>query len=117
MKNILFLVLLSSLCLFAAPQQVNVMQGLPVSLSGTTGSIGGGALIAGQAATGTASIPGATTVGKPCIAAPSDGTSLAGLGLGVSVNCSITASGTATVVVTAAIAGTPTAKTYTVSVP
>jgi len=85
--------------------------------SGTTGSIGGGALLAGATSTGTASIPAATTVGKPCIAAPSDGTSLAALGVGISVGCSITSSGTATVVITAALAGTPAAKTYLVTVP
>jgi hypothetical protein len=88
----------------------------PGSISGTTGSIGGGALLAGATTTGTATVTGATT-GKPCIAAPSDGTSIAGLGVGLSINCSVTSSGTATVVITAAIGGTPTAKTYTVTVP
>lgn len=86
-------------------------------LTGTTGSIGGGALLAGASATGTAAIAGATIVGKPCLASPSDGTSLAGLGVGVSIGCSITASGVATVVITAGVAGTPTAKTYLITVP
>jgi hypothetical protein len=111
-------------CADASGQHLNFASGTftcgttaPAAPSGTTGAIGGGALLAGAASTGTASIPAATTVGKPCIAAPSDGTSLAALGTGVSVNCSITSSGTATVVVTASIAGTPTAKTYLVTVP
>lgn len=86
-------------------------------LTGTTGSIGGGALLAGASATGTAAIAGATIVGRPCLASPSDGTSIAGLGVGVSIGCSITASGIATVVITAGVAGTPTAKTYLVTVP
>lgn len=106
-------ILLTVAAFTPAPQSVSYSPLGGAPLTGTTGSIGGGALIAGASATGTATITGAT-VGKPCMAAPSDGTSLAGLTVGVSVSCSITAASTATVVVTAAIAGTPTAKTYSV---
>lgn len=118
MKRMIFLFILATATLLGGQQwsAYNVSStAMPVApITGTTNSLGGGALIAGQAATATATVTGANTVGKPCIASPSDGTSLAGLGVGVSVGCSITATGVATVVVTASIAGTPTAKTYTV---
>lgn len=87
----------------------------PAYVSGTTGSIGGGALVVGTPATGTATLNG-VAAGRPCIAMPSDGTSLTsvGSGLGITVGCALTSSGTATVYVGVAVAGTPAAKTYTV---
>lgn len=87
--------------------------GITVPLSGTTGSIGGGLLSVGSAASGTASIPGAA-LGKNCLATPSDGTNI--YGLGANIGCIITSSGVATVSVVAIILLTPPAKTYNVSV-
>jgi hypothetical protein len=78
-------------------------------LSGTTGSIGGSALTAGQCASGTATINGATA-GMLGSAAATDGTYQSGY----IVQTLGTASNTATVYVCAIVAGTPTAKTYNV---
>lgn len=99
---------------FFAQQQVHGLNFNP-PVSATTGSIGGGALVLGTPATGTASVPG-VAAGRPCIAVPSDGTSLTsvGSGLGITVGCAVTSLGTATVYVGVTVAGTPTAKTYTV---
>jgi hypothetical protein len=82
-------------------------------LTGTTGSIGGGALLVGASASGTATVTGATT-GMVCDAAASDGTNMAALG--AVVICTVTASNTVTVNVVAIIALTPSAKTYNVRV-
>lgn len=98
-----------------AQQQMTGTNFQPTTVTGTTGSIGGGALVVGTPATGTATVTGVAT-GKPCIAVPSDGTSLTSLGsgLGITVGCVVTSTGTATVYVGVAVAGTPTAKTYNV---
>ena len=85
---------------------------LEATMSATTGSIGGGALIAGQAATGTATLTGATTL-MGCTANPAGGVSP---GAGFIPKCEILTTGTATVSVVAVIAGTPTATTYNVHV-
>lgn len=85
----------------------------PVPLSGTTGSIGGGALLAGACATGTATVNGANT-GMVAMAQPSDGTNIQGTGVAISAN--ITSSNTVTVSVCALLAVTPVSKTYNVRV-
>jgi hypothetical protein len=86
----------------------------PVSpLTGTTGSIGGGALLINQSASGTATVTGATT-GQPCIATPTDGTDM--LSSSVQIGCTVTSSNTVTVRVYALIALTPASKTYNVRV-
>jgi hypothetical protein len=82
-------------------------------LSGTTGSIGGSLLIVGASASGAATVTGAT-IGMPCVATPSDGTNMAGLG--ADIICTVTSSSTATVNVLAIISLTPASKTYNVRV-
>ena len=82
-------------------------------LTGTTGSIGGSALLAGACASGTATVTGAST-GMPAIAAPSDGTNISALG--TSISATVTSSNTVTVNVCALLAVTPTAKNYNVRV-
>lgn len=79
-------------------------------LTGTTGSIGGSALAAGACATGTATLTASAT-GHTGTAAASDGTVQGNYVPEVSVSGT-----TATVSVCAITAGTPTAKTYTVTV-
>jgi hypothetical protein len=83
------------------------------TLSGTTGSIGGGALLAGACASGTATVTGAT-VGMPAMAAPSDGTNI--IALGTSIGATVTSANTVTVNVCALVALTPTSKQYAVRV-
>lgn len=79
-------------------------------LSGTTGSIGGGALLAGTCTSGTVAITGTTTamavVATP-VTYPGDGTDWKGY---------ISSAGTATVKVCALVAVTPTATAYNVRV-
>lgn len=82
-------------------------------MSGTTVSIGGGALLAGACASGTATVTGAV-VGMPAIATPSDGTNIPALG--TSISATVTATNTVTVNVCALLALTPSAKTYSVRV-
>jgi hypothetical protein len=82
-------------------------------MSGTTVSIGGGALLAGACASGTATVTGAT-VGMPAIATPSDGTNIPALG--TSISATVTATNTVTVNVCALLALTPAAKSYSVRV-
>ncbi|HTX76360.1 MAG TPA: glycosyl hydrolase family 28-related protein [Terracidiphilus sp.] len=79
-------------------------------LNGVTGSIGGTALSAGQCSAGTATLPASAT-GRPGIASATDGTVQGNYKLDVSVIGNI-----ATVSVCAITPGTPTAKTYNVSV-
>jgi len=113
--SLILLCVLPFVALFA--QRVTVNGNYAGPATGSSGAITG-TLIAGGAATGTATLSGPTkAVGTPCLASPSDGTSIASLGLGVSVNASVTSSGTATVVVTGAVAGTLTSKSYTVTCP
>jgi len=80
-------------------------------LTGVSGSIGGGALVAGACASGTVSIAGLTATGMDVHATPNtypgDGFWWEAYGSG---------SNQATVKVCAAVAGTPTASTYTVRV-
>jgi hypothetical protein len=79
-------------------------------LTGTTGSIGGGALIAGACTSGTVAVTNSTTamaVAASPVTYPGDGAYWMGY---VSTN------GTVTVKVCQAIAGTPTASTYNVRV-
>lgn len=83
-------------------------------LSGTTGSIGGGALAAGACASGTATVTGATTsmtVNASPVASP-----LADASHGLSVWAFVSASNTVTVEVCAIVATTPTARAYNVRV-
>lgn len=78
------------------------------TLSGTTGSIGGAALTAGQCASGTVSVSGATTSMTVSVSPntyPGDGMIPWGY---------VSASGTVTVKVCAEAAGTPTSSTYNV---
>jgi hypothetical protein len=90
----------------------DTLQAISSSLSGVTGSIGGGALLLGGCASGTATIAGAT-VGQVVLASASDGTVLGG---SFQVQASVTSSNTVTVNVCAVLAGTPSAKTYNVRV-
>lgn len=79
-------------------------------LTGTSGSIGGGALGAGAVATGTVTVTGATTamsvVATP-VAYPGNGFVWSGY---------VSSANTVTVVVTAVVAGTPSATAYNVRV-
>ncbi len=79
-------------------------------LLGTTGSIGGGALLAGQCASGTVSVTNATT----SMVALTDPNTYPGDG--TYWDAQVTSAGTVTVKVCAAIALTPTASTYNVRV-
>lgn len=81
-----------------------------VALSGTSGSIGGGALLAGACTSGTVSITGATT-SMVAIAAPNTYP-----GDGNIWSAQVTSANTVTVRVCAVIASTPTASTYNVRV-
>lgn len=85
-------------------------QNLAPSLTGTTGSIGGGLLAAGACASGTVAVTGSTTTMTVAVSPntyPGDGTDFAGY---VSTN------GTVTVKVCALVAVTPTSSTYNVRV-
>jgi hypothetical protein len=82
-------------------------------LTGATGNIGGGLLLLGNNASGTATVTGAS-VGMPCVATPSDGTNIAALGL--AIECTVTASNTVTVNAVAFVSVTPPAKSYSVRV-
>lgn len=85
-------------------------QTLAPSLTGTTGSIGGGLLAAGACASGTVAVTGSTTTMTVAVSPntyPGDGTDFAGY---VSTN------GTVTVKVCALVAVTPTSSTYNVRV-
>lgn len=79
-------------------------------LSGTTGSIGGGALLAGACTSGTVAITGTTTnmavLASP-VTYPGDGNYWMGY---------VSSAGTVTVKVCAAVAGTPSASVYNVRV-
>jgi hypothetical protein len=81
-------------------------------LAGTTGSIGGSALTAGSCATGTVSIPGATT-SMAVVVSPAGGTSP---GTGFVWQGYISSPGTVVVQVCAMLAGTPAATGYNVRV-
>lgn len=81
-----------------------------VTLSGTSGSIGGGALIAGQCASGTATVTGATT----SMVALTDPNTYPGDG--TIWDAQVTSSNTVTVKVCAIIALTPAASTYNIRV-
>lgn len=92
----------------------NPIAGSP--LSGTTGSIGGGLLVAGACATGTVAITGSTT-SMTVTVSPAAGVDPTNGGvLGVSWDGRVSANGTVTVSVCTPIAGTPTAATYNVRV-
>jgi hypothetical protein len=80
------------------------------SLSGTTGSIGGSALLAGACTSGTVSVTGATT-GMVAIASP-----VTYPGDGFDWASYVSVAGTVTVKVCGFIAGTPTASAYNVRV-
>jgi hypothetical protein len=81
-------------------------------MSGTTGSIGGGALLLGACASGTATVTGATA-GQVVKANTSDGTFIGG---SFQISADVTSSNTVTVNVCAVVAGTPASKTYNVRV-
>ena len=86
--------------------------GVGMPLSGTSGSIGGSALTAGQCASGTATVAGATTsmaVAVSPAGGNNPGTSFYWQGY-------VSSAGTVTVRVCALVAGTPTATTYNVRV-
>jgi hypothetical protein len=80
---------------------------------GTTGNIGGSALLAGACSTGTAAVLGAVP-GMPVDVTASDGTNIPALG--VALSGTVTSSGTVTVSVCALVALTPASKTYNVRV-
>ena len=81
------------------------------TLSGTTASIGGGALTAGTCTTGTASVTGAT-VGHPVSVSASDGTLPNGL---IILSAAVTSSDNVTVQLCATGGVTPAANTYNVA--
>jgi len=85
---------------------------VPVILSGTTSSIGGGLLTVGLTATGTATVTGAA-VGDCVLCSPSDGTAVNSL---ISLTATVTSANTVTVQLSAIATVTPGAKTYTVRV-
>lgn len=90
--------------------QVNTLLGLSTVLTGTTGSIGGGALVAGQCASGTVTVTGATTamaIAVTPVTYPGDGSDW---------KAYVSSSNTITVKVCAIVALTPTASTYNVRV-
>ena len=82
-------------------------------LIGTSGSIGGNALLAGACSTGTMTVTGAQ-VGWPVEISASDGTNIPALG--VALSGAVTSANTVTVNVCALLALTPTTKTYNVAV-
>lgn len=82
---------------------------LPI-LSGTSASLGGGALAAGAAATGTVTISGAA-VGMHVACTPNTYP-----GDAIDWRAYVSAANTVTVVVSAIIAATPTASTYNVRI-
>lgn len=85
-------------------------------LTGTTGSIGGGALGAGACAAGTVNVTGATT-SMGASASPLAGVDPTNGGvLGVTISARVSSAGVVTVAVCAPIIGTPTAATYKVTV-
>lgn len=92
----------------AVPAGVN-----PV-LTGTTGSIGGSALLAGQCAAGTVSVTGATSAMVATASPSSDPDS--NLSTGVGIYAFVSGSNTVTVRVCAIVAVTPAATTYNVRV-
>ncbi len=77
------------------------------ALFGITGSLGGGALAAGAAASTTVTVTGAK-VGQAVIVVPT-----ADPGVGFVFQAFVSSANTVTVNVTAIVAGTPTATTYT----
>lgn len=86
---------------------------LPVApLTGTTGSIGGGVLIAGAANTTTVTVAGATT-GQTCSVSAQGGVDI---GVGAAVQCWVSSANTVTVRETAIIGLTPAASTFRVTV-
>jgi hypothetical protein len=81
------------------------------ALTGTTGSIGGGALTAGSCTSGTASVTGAT-VGHPVYVSASDGSLPNPFTL---LSAAVTSASTVTVQLCAVASNTPAAKTYNVA--
>ena len=79
-------------------------------LTGTSASIGGSALLAGTCATGTATVTGAAT-SQAVSVSPNTYP-----GAGITWNAQVTSTNTVTVYVCAAVAATPTASTYNVSI-
>jgi len=86
--------------------------GVGMPLAGTTGSIGGSALSAGQCASGTVGIAGATT-SMSVVVSPAGGVIP---GPGFVWRGYVSAAGTVTAQVCAMVAGTPSATTYNVRV-
>ena len=85
-------------------------------LAGTTGSIGGGALLAGACTSGTATVSGATTAMSAAATALGAVDPTNGNVLGVSILAHVTSANTVTVRLCVPIAGTPAATTYKVVV-
>lgn len=81
-------------------------------LSGTTGSIGGGALLLGNCASGTTTVTGAVA-GQGALANTSDGSFIGGA---FQIQANVSSSNTITVNICAVVAGTPPSKTYSVRV-
>lgn len=100
---------ISSSTVNATTLQSNGVTITPV-LSGTTGSIGGGALIAGACASNTVTVTGATT-GMVALTDPNTYP-----GDGTLWDAQVTSANTVTVKVCAIVALTPTASTYNVRV-
>ncbi len=92
------------------------LAGTPLALRsilvGTTGSIGGGLLTAGNCATGTATVTGAV-VGNPVSWSTSDGTLPSPLAI---ISAAVTSTNTVSLQVCAVATLTPASKTYNVSV-
>lgn len=85
--------------------------GCTSGLTGTTASIGGSALLAGNCATGTATVTGAV-VGRPVYVSASDGTLPNALAV---LSAAVTSTNTVSVQVCAIAAVTPAAKTYNIA--
>ncbi len=102
--------------LFAQANLGNTANVAVPNLSGTTASIGGGALLAGACATGTVTVTGATT-SMQANASPAGGVDPSNGGvLGIAIDARVSSANTVTVSVCSPIAGTPAAATYNVRV-
>jgi hypothetical protein len=104
---------------FPSGQTIPATSTVATQYAGTTGNIGGSALAAGMAATGTATVTNTGRVSAPtsavCVASPILGCTPDST-YSFDVKCRISAAGTATVSVVAIVASTPTACTYGVRV-
>lgn len=95
-----------------APAALTALGAAPAPLPGVTGSLGGGALLAGACTSGTVSITGATT----SMAVIMSGAGGADPGGDFIPRAYVSSANTVTAMVCAAVAGTPAAQTYNIRV-